>query len=892
MDERAGAKARKGRRGVSLRLALYALIVAASLLPALILAPWFAEKARGWLLDREMIREEMFHREAEVRLSLETERLISVLENKSDPVGWALDGRKAADGDVDDGFNLLHVVDLFDRILDREPMVSNVMLYNLKGEVLASRTRRPHAPLHLRPDSPALVIPMHGRRFLGAPERLGDGYAEFTIAVPVLAFGRVRGVLAAAVQVSAFWQGVQALMPPHDSRVYLVDSRGSLLAALRGARGHQPGSHPLLTGQEIVRELVAGRAWKRRVAYRGIEGDEVYGLATLVPGLKWGIVSEIPKRTIMHPIAETMMMLAAVIVLLHVFFGALSLLVARRLLTPFSALMQAVREIAEGRYGLRPGPFGVAEMDALADAFGHMARVIGDREERLRTLSRAIEQAAESIVITDRNGVIEYVNAAFTRQSGYAPEEALGRTPAILRSGEQDARFYEELWATIRRGEVWEGRVVNRRKDGERYPVLMTIAPVVSDGEVTHFVAIQQDVGKQEQLEAQFRQAQKMEALGNLVGGIAHDFNNSLAAMNANLYLMRKEAEGRRALEERIGKVSALVDSSAKMIAQLLAFARKDAVRMEPVDLRALAEETADMMRASLPASIALETALGDAPAPVMADKTQLRQMMINLIVNARDALEGAEHPCVRISLAVFEADAAFLRRHEMPESRAGERFVRLTIADNGCGMDEETRQRMFDPFFTTKPAGKGSGLGLAMVFGAMQRHGGVIEVESAPGCGASFHLCLPLSGESGRGEEEARAAASAGGSEARGDVLLVDDREDVREPIAEFLECLGFRVWQAEDGARGLALFGEHAATIRLVVTDVVMPGVSGVEMVRDIRERHGIVPVVFITGYDPQRLDEIGGMPLTDAIGKPVDFDELERVAMELLEAFDARR
>ncbi len=875
----------RGRK-ISLRWALYALIVAASLLPALVLAPWFADKARGWLLDREMIREEMFHREAEIRLSLETERLISVLENKSDPIGWAMDDR-----DGDDGFNLLHVVDLFDRIIDREPMISNLMLYNLKGEVLASRTRLPHAPLHLRLDSPALVIPMHGRRFLGAPRALADGHVEFTISVPVRAFGEVRGVLAAAVQVQAFWDGVQALMPPHDSRVYLVDSRGALLAALHAAKGLEGrDAHTLLTGQEIVRELVAGRAWKRRVAYRGIEGDEVYGLATLVPGLKWGIVSEIPEEAIMHPIARTMLMLATVVVLLHVFFGLLSLVVARRLLTPFYALMRAVRAISEGRYRVLPEHSGIAEMDELADAFTRMAQVIGDREERLRTLSRAIEQAAESIIITDRNGVIEYMNAAFSKQTGYSPEEALGRTPSLLKSGEQDDAFYEKLWRTIRRGEVWEGRLVNRRKDGSLYSVLMTIAPVISDGEITHFVAIQQDISKQEELEAQFRQAQKMEALGALVGGIAHDFNNSLAAMNAHLYLMRKDAQGKESLERRIGKVSTLVDSSANMIAQLLAFARKDAVRMAPVDLRALAEETAAMMRASLPASIGLETALGDAPAPVMADKTQLRQMMINLIVNARDALEGAEHPCMRISLEIFDADEAFLRLHEI-EMRGDGRFVRLTIADNGCGMDEETRRRMFDPFFTTKPAGKGSGLGLAMVFGAMQRLGGAIEVESAPGEGARFHLCLPLlDGEAlADGESAREPAAREEEAESRGDVLLVDDREDVREPIAEFLECVGFRVWQAEDGEQGLALFDEHCDAMRLVVTDMVMPGMSGAEMMRKIRERHGCVPAVFITGYDPERLDGIGDMALVRAIGKPVDFNELEQAVTELLDEAD---
>ena len=853
----------------SLRLALYGLVAAASLLPALVLAPWLVHEARSLLLDRAMLRQEMFHQQVELRLATQTRRLFSVLENKSDPIGISLA--------KPEGLTTIRM--LLERILERESMVTSVSVYGPGARLLARVVRSDHVPPRLAATDAAWVIPMHARNYLGAPERLPDGHVEFVMAVPARRGRRVAGVVLASVRVDALWNAVRPRLPAHEARVYLVDSRGALLAALDAGK-HATGE--LLTSKEVVRSLLAGHDWRQQRKYRGVEGDAVFGVATLIPELKWGVISEVPARRILKPIASDLFWLAAAVILLHVLFGVVALALTRRVLNPLNGLMALVRSAGRGEYQAPESDYAFQEAEELAGALRRMVDEIARREESLRKLSMAVEQAAEAVLVTDRNGVIEYVNRAFTEMSGYAADEVIGHKPSVLKSGEQGEDFYRELWGTITRGEVWEGRLVDRRKDGSRYPVFMTIAPVREGSEITHFIAIQQDISKQDELEAQFRQAQKMEALGSLVGGIAHDFNNSLAAIGGNLYMMRQKAAGEPELMERIEKIDTLVQSSAKMIAQLLTFARKDVVSMGEVDLCALARETVEMMRSTLPSSLRLVLEADCEAMMVEGDTTQIRQMLINLIVNARDAVAGVAGAEIRVSLDVRTPGEALRHRHDLPARP----HACLSVCDNGCGMDEETQKRIFEPFFTTKEIGKGSGLGLAMVFGAIERHHGAVDVQSAPGEGSCFLLYFPLREQHGGNRTATDAAMNA----ARGGdgemLLLVDDNPDVREPIREMLEGMGYAVLDAADGAEGLSLFCEHEAEVELVITDAVMPEMSGPEMLRAIRQRRRDMPAIFITGYDPHSLEEVKNLEHVHVLTKPVPFDVLAGLVAKLLE------
>jgi len=386
------------------------------------------------------------------------------------------------------------------------------------------------------------------------------------------------------------------------------------------------------------------------------------------------------------------------------------------------------------------------------DEYGRALRLVGtysditarkQAEERIRLLSRAMQQSGEAIIITDAEGVIEYVNPAFCDITGYTETEAIGQTLRMLNSGMQEKQLYTEMWATINRGDTWHGRMVDRKKDGSFYPAMLTISPILNrHGETTHYIGIQQDLQEYEDLEAQFHQSQKMEAVGTLVGGIAHDFNNTLAGITGNLFLAKHELKGMPRVTERLETVEKLSFRAAGMIKQLLTFSRKARPEMAPVSLTSFLKETVKLHRISLPENIELHTDVAGEDLHIQGDINLLQQVMINLINNARDAVHDAQSPRIEISLTRFTADKAFKARHTQLTS---EQFARITVCDNGHGIKKEDMPHLFEPFFTTKAVGKGTGLGLSMVYGAIESHNGIVTAESKDGKGACFHIYLPL---------------------------------------------------------------------------------------------------------------------------------------------------
>jgi len=526
----------------------------------------------------------------------------------------------------------------------------------------------------------------------------------------------------------------------------------------------------------------------------------------------------------------------------------------------------------------------------MYDAEGNVIGVVGSArdvtdikvaETQLRTLSQAIEQAGEAVMITDSDGMIEYVNPAFSKVTGYRAEEVVGKTPAILNSGRQGDVFYQHFWKKISSGETWHGSLVDQRKDGSLYPALMSVAPIFdADGSITHYVSIQQDMSEHEELEAKFRQAQKMEALGTLVGGIAHDFNNVLASMMGNLYLIKKRTVSDTNVQTKLARVEQAGHHAASMIRQLLAFARKGESELSPMPVQPFLKEILKLARSSIPENIALLYDFGSEDYCIRADGSQMQQMMLNLLVNASHALEGREKPAITMSMQLYQPDEDFLFIHPKMGSKP---LLCITVADNGCGISKANQEHIFEPFFTTKEEGKGTGLGLAMVYGSMQNHGGVIDVESVEGEGARMNLYFPLSEVEEAADKREQLDVASGKGET---ILLADDNLHVRETMLEILQDFGYRVLAAENGQQALRMFHDHAPDIVLALLDIVMPVIGGVEAAQRLRELNPDLPILFLSGYEkgasPSHEPQTGDITV---LTKPVDLAELSQHIHQLI-------
>ena len=361
-------------------------------------------------------------------------------------------------------------------------------------------------------------------------------------------------------------------------------------------------------------------------------------------------------------------------------------------------------------------------------------------EAERKRLMAAIEQAGEVIVMTDAQGIIQFVNPAFERMTGYSREEAVGQNPRILKSGKQDELFYRNLWETISGGRTWAGRMVNKRKDGTLYTEEATISPVRdASGRIVNYVAVKRDITEHLRLAAQFQQAQKMESVGRLAGGVAHDFNNMLGVILGHAELALEQVDPAQPLHADLEEIRKAAERSADLTRQLLAFARKQTVAPKVLDLNETVEGMLKMLRRLIGEDIDLAWLPGADLWPVKMDPSQIDQILANLCVNARDAIAGVGKVTIETGNGAFDEDYCADHAGFVP----GE-YVLLAVSDDGCGMDKETLAHIFEPFFTTKEMGKGTGLGLATVYGIVKQNNGFINVYSEPGQGTTFKIYLP----------------------------------------------------------------------------------------------------------------------------------------------------
>ena len=469
------------------------------------------------------------------------------------------------------------------------------------------------------------------------------------------------------------------------------------------------------------------------------------------------------------------------------------------------------------------------------------------QQRHLRLVEEALNAAANAIVITDSAGAIEWVNPAFTTITGYTLAEVMGQTPRTIKSGQTDSTVYKALWAAIAAGQVWRGELVNRRKDGSFYNQELTITPMRGeDGAVRHFIGVSQDVTERRRLEAQLRQAQKMETVGQLTGGIAHDFNNILAVILANAELVATVAHSLDpAARDDLADIKTAAARGAAMVKKLLGFSRLAELRLVPLDLNEAVRGIAGILRRLLPENVEIVVTVDDAVPPVRADLGAVEQVVINLATNARDAMPAGGTLRIQVSRATIVEEDRDIHAWVKP----GE-YVCVSVSDTGTGMDEATRQRMFEPFFTTKPPGKGTGLGMAMIYGLTKQQGGFVHVYSELGRGTTVRTYLPAA------REESAVALNVARltTELQGHgelILLAEDEEPLRRTGKRVLERLGYRVIVAGDGEEALALYRTHQDEIALVVSDLVMPKIGGRELYDAVKGIGRPVKFILATGY-----------------------------------------
>jgi len=471
------------------------------------------------------------------------------------------------------------------------------------------------------------------------------------------------------------------------------------------------------------------------------------------------------------------------------------------------------------------------------------ARKQADAERR--RLMAAIEQSAEAIVMTDAQGIIQFVNPVFERTTGYSREEVIGRNPRILKSGTQDELFYRNLWDTISSGKTWAGRMVNKRKDGALYTEETTISPVRDvSGRIVNYVAVNRDITEHLRLAAQFQQAQKMEAVGLLAGGVAHDYNNMLSVILGYTELALTKVDPAHSLHTDLEEIFKAAMRSVDITRQLLTFARKQTIIPVVLDLNRNVESMLKMLRRLIGENIELAWLPQVGLYPVKIDPVQVDQILANLCVNARDAIADVGKITIETGSIVF--DETYCAQHVgfVP----GE-YVMLAVSDDGCGMDKEILDQIFEPFFTSKEVGKGTGLGLSTVYGIVDQNNGFINVYSEPGKGTTFRTYLPrYAGQAVDTQREKAAEIPL----SRGDtVLVVEDEPALLTMTRRMLERLGYRVLAAGTPGEAIRLAEEHAGEIRLLITDVVMPEMNGPDLAEWLQSLYPGMKILFMSGY-----------------------------------------
>lgn len=487
-------------------------------------------------------------------------------------------------------------------------------------------------------------------------------------------------------------------------------------------------------------------------------------------------------------------------------------------------------------------------------------------EQALRMLSQAIEQSPVSIVITDVEGNIEFVNPYFLEMTGYTRDEVTGVNPRVLKSGRTPAETYDQLWSTILAGDVWHGMFCNKRKDGSLFWESATIAPVRNlQGAITHFVGVKEDVTEKRRLEEQVRQSQKLESIGRLAGGVAHDFNNILSAIMGYAALVEVGLPKGDPLHDDVQQIVIASERGAQLTRSLLAFSRKQDLAPKTFKLNRAITDLKKMLQRLIGEDIEFTITLSDGDPYIEADPSQLDQVLINLVTNARDAMPRGG--ALSIATGTIEATGDDLVAHNLDKPG---RYAAIVVTDTGSGMEQDVIDHIFDPFYTTKESGKGTGLGMALVYGIIKKHGGSISIDSTPGRGTAVRVLFPAKDEH---PESSRKPADQAMKPLAANLLVAEDDLALRKVLESVLTYSGLSVTMAADGEEALALYRHDPGAYDLVITDVIMPRMNGVELYEALKAVNPAVKVMLMSGYTADTLTKKGFSELdVTLINKPI--------------------
>lgn len=479
-------------------------------------------------------------------------------------------------------------------------------------------------------------------------------------------------------------------------------------------------------------------------------------------------------------------------------------------------------------------------------------------EKERNLLAAAVSSADDPVIITDRDSNILYVNPAFSRVTGYTPQEVLGSNPRMLQSGEHDKSFFEEMYRIVGEGRAWNGQLVNRRKNGETFQMDATITCLRNKwGNIENYVMVSRDITDFTELQRQLNRSMRLNAIGQLAGGIAHDFNNVLQVIMAyGSFLMDEtRSEEHRRFNEYAKGICDAARRASDLTRQLLAFGRKQPLRTEVVDLNELIQSATHLVDRLIGENIILVLGLDPALPRINVDAAQIEQIVVNLCVNARDAMpSGGE---IRISTTSVELGSTFCQQNAWASPG---RFARLCVTDSGVGMPPEVLEHIFEPFFTTKDEGSGTGMGLASVYGIVKQQKGLIQCDSTPGVGTAFSIYFPASTVEDNDTDPIHATADESLAIRGARILIAEDDQVVATLARTLLEGAGFQVTVAPDGHAAFQELLMSAEPYALVLSDVVMPRTGGVELLDLVIGAAGISPkpkFLLSSGYSPGILD-----------------------------------
>lgn len=513
-----------------------------------------------------------------------------------------------------------------------------------------------------------------------------------------------------------------------------------------------------------------------------------------------------------------------------------------------------------------------------------IARSITERKQvemELSRLATAIEQTAESVIILDKSGKIQYANKAFFRTSGYDKEEVMGKSTAFLKSNKKDDEtFYRGLLSTVSSKSVWTGRISNRKKDGTTYEAETTISPVKDkSGKIINYVAVERNVTEEVRLEGQLRQMQKMEAIGTLAGGIAHDFNNILSAIIGFSEMSIEDIPEGHPAKNYAAQILRAAVRGRDLVRQILMFSHKNEEERKHFKLSLIIKEALKLLRASLPSTIEIQLHLQAESGVVFASPTQIHQVLMNLCTNAGHAMR-TKGGVLEVSLTEFEVDSTSSAPY--PGMVPG-KYLKISVSDTGTGMDRATMERIFDPFFTTKSPSEGTGMGLAVVHGIVKTHGGAITVRSVPGRGSVFDVYFPMVDMTDTDETEASLTSQRGNER----ILLIDDEDAIIEMQEAILKRLGYTVTATNDGLQALEMFRQDPDGFDLIITDHTMPHMTGTELAQELMGMRCDIPVILCTGYSEMiNRDLAKELGIREFMMKPVSRNELADTIRRVLD------